>query len=153
MNKALALAAIGEARKNYHGNTVAAIGNLHPIAVLFEGEAEENVEVLDADWGGGFVYLCLRLAGITLPPRYPDPRIGMSFARAEAWERYAKLPKIVRHFRTKQVKILCDKPTCINLDGELRTAQEVVFSIAEEKLRFFYPKELTWQAQTPVGAK
>ena len=94
MNKALALAAIGEARKNYHGNTVAAIGNLHPIAALFEGEAEENVEVLDADWGGGFVYLCLRLAGITLPPRYPDPRIGMSFARAEAWERYAKLPKI-----------------------------------------------------------
>ena len=47
MNKQLALCALGEARKNYHGNTPAAIGNLQPIAELFAGEAEENVDVLD----------------------------------------------------------------------------------------------------------
>ena len=94
MNKKLALSAIAEARKNYHGNTVAALGHLQPIAELFEGEAEENVDVLETDWGGGFVYLCAVNAGLTLPPRYPDPRIGMTFARAEAWERYARLPKI-----------------------------------------------------------
>ena len=60
--------------------------------------------------------------------------------------KYKELPDIVRHFRTKAVKIICDKPTPINLDGELRIAQEVVMSIATEKLRFFYPKGLTWQA-------
>ena len=57
---------------------------------------------------------------------------------------YKMLPSLVRHFRTDKVKIICDKPTSINLDGELRTAQEINISIAEEKLRFFYPKELTW---------
>jgi YegS/Rv2252/BmrU family lipid kinase len=54
------------------------------------------------------------------------------------------LPGLVRHFRTNKLKIICDKPTGINLDGELRKAQEINISIAKEKLRFFYPKELTW---------
>ena len=59
--------------------------------------------------------------------------------------RYAQLPDLVRHFRTDHITIHCDKPTPINLDGELRTAQVVDMSIAKEKVRFFYPKELTWQ--------
>ena len=59
--------------------------------------------------------------------------------------RYKELPKLVRHFRTQTVKIICDKPTPINLDGELRMAQEVTMSIADEKLRFFYPKGLHWR--------
>ena len=59
--------------------------------------------------------------------------------------RYKELPELVKHFRTDRVKIICDKPTAINLDGELRTAQEVTMSIAREKLRFFFPKGLTWQ--------
>lgn len=60
--------------------------------------------------------------------------------------RYKELPHLVRHFRTDAVKILCDKPTPINLDGELRIAQEVEFRIAKEKIRFFYPKELSYEA-------
>ncbi len=62
--------------------------------------------------------------------------------------RYADLPQLVRHFRTDRVKILCDKPTSVNLDGELRTATEIEFRIADEKLRFFYPKQLTYQNDT-----
>ncbi len=58
---------------------------------------------------------------------------------------YAQLPHLVRHFRTDHITIRCDKPTPINLDGELRTAQVVDMSIAEEKVRFFYPKGLSWQ--------
>ena len=58
--------------------------------------------------------------------------------------RYRELPHLVRHYRTKSVKIICDKPTAINLDGELRVAQEVIMSVADEKLRFFYPRGLTW---------
>jgi diacylglycerol kinase family enzyme len=60
--------------------------------------------------------------------------------------RYKELPNIVRHFRTDCIRILCDKPTPVNLDGELRIAQEVTMSIADKKLRFFYPRGLTWIA-------
>lgn len=59
---------------------------------------------------------------------------------------YAQLPDLVRHFRTDHITIRCDKPTPINLDGELRTAQVVDISIAKEKVRFFYPKGLSWQS-------
>ena len=64
--------------------------------------------------------------------------------------RYKELTKLMRHFRTEQVKIICDKPTPVNLDGELRTATEVTMSVADEKLRFFYPRGLVWQQKTPV---
>ncbi len=59
--------------------------------------------------------------------------------------KYKQLPKLIRHYRTNRVKIICDKPTPVNLDGELRTYQEVEFSIAPEKFRFFYPKSLSWE--------
>ena len=65
--------------------------------------------------------------------------------------KYKELPELVRHFRTDSVRILCDKPTAVNLDGELRTATEVRFSIAREKLRFFFPKELSFQKE-PIRA-
>ena len=57
---------------------------------------------------------------------------------------YAQLPELVRHFSTDAVKITCDKPTAINLDGELRMAQVVDMHVSDKKLRFFYPKGLTW---------
>ena len=65
---------------------------------------------------------------------------------------YQQLPHLVRHMQVKELRILCDKPTPINLDGELRTAQEVTFRIADEKIRFFYPKDLVWKKETPVTA-
>lgn len=58
--------------------------------------------------------------------------------------RYRELPKLIRHFRTDHLRILCDGPTPINLDGELRTARQMDISLAGEKLRFFYPKGLSW---------
>ncbi len=57
---------------------------------------------------------------------------------------YKQLPELVRHFRTKTVKIICDKATPINLDGELRMAEVVNITLAQEKIRFFYPRGLTW---------
>ena len=59
--------------------------------------------------------------------------------------RYKELPKLIRHLKTDSLQILCDKPTVINLDGELRRAETVNVRIADEKLRFFYPKGLTYQ--------
>ena len=64
--------------------------------------------------------------------------------------RYKDYPDVIRHFRTDSVKILCDKPTAINLDGELRTSDVVNISVAQEKVRFFYPKDLSWQAKEPA---
>ena len=66
---------------------------------------------------------------------------------------YAALPDLVRHFKAKAVKIICDQPTPIQLDGELRSAQEIIMSISEKKLRFFYPKELSWCTQSPAAVK
>ena len=59
--------------------------------------------------------------------------------------KYRDLPNLIRHYKTKSLKIICDKPTGINLDGEMRSATEVDIRIADEKLRFFYPKGLTWK--------
>jgi YegS/Rv2252/BmrU family lipid kinase len=67
--------------------------------------------------------------------------------------KYRQLPHLIQHFRTKELKILCDKPTGINLDGEARVYKDVHIRIADEKLRFFYPKNLTWQAQAPALTK
>ena len=57
--------------------------------------------------------------------------------------KYADYPQYIRHFRTTQLRIHCDRETPINLDGELRTAKTVDISLATEKLRFFYPKALS----------
>ena len=67
--------------------------------------------------------------------------------------RYQELPKLVRHFRTDSLTIRCDKVTPINLDGELRMADTVHIRIADEKLRFFYPRGLTFAAKEPVLTK
>jgi len=58
--------------------------------------------------------------------------------------RYKELPDHVRHFRTDSVTIHCDGATRVNLDGEVRTAKTVHIRLAEEKIRFFYPKGLKW---------
>ena len=57
---------------------------------------------------------------------------------------YKELPKLVRHIKTNRVVIRCDKPTAINLDGELRVSDTVDIRVAKEKIRFFYPKGLTY---------
>ncbi len=66
--------------------------------------------------------------------------------------KYAQLSHLVRRFRTKSLKIFCDGPTPVNLDGELRISDVVDISLAPVKLKFFYPKGLTW-AKAPVATK
>lgn len=58
--------------------------------------------------------------------------------------RYKELTSVSTYFKTDKVVIHCDKPTSINVDGELRTAETVEMSVAKEKIRFFYPKGLSW---------
>ncbi len=67
--------------------------------------------------------------------------------------RYKELSDIARYIKTDSIKVICDKPSAISLDGELRTAKVVEMSVAKEKIRFFYPKGLTWQNKVPAEVK
>ena len=58
--------------------------------------------------------------------------------------RYRELSHVARHLRTDRIRVICDKPTPINLDGETRTDTVAEFAVSQKKLRFFYPKGLTW---------
>ena len=64
--------------------------------------------------------------------------------------RYKELPKLVRHMMTDKVQIVCDKPSPISLDGELRQAKVINMEIAKEKVHFFYPEGLIWSVKQPV---
>ena len=64
--------------------------------------------------------------------------------------RWRELPDIIHHYRTDRVRILCDGPTPVNLDGELRVAQAVTMEVAREKVNFFYPKNLAWTAKSEI---
>lgn len=57
---------------------------------------------------------------------------------------YKKLGKIVKHLQTDEIIIRCDKESPINLDGELRMAKTAHMRLADKKIRFFYPKGLTY---------
>ena len=63
---------------------------------------------------------------------------------------YHKLPNLVRHIKTNRIVIRCDRPNAINLDGELRISDTIDMRIAKEKIRFFYPKGLTYSAKVPA---
>ena len=68
--------------------------------------------------------------------------------------KYRQLPALVRHFTTDSLTIHCDRPNAINLDGELRFADEIRISVAPEQIPFFYPKTTRLVIQPvaePVG--
>ena len=67
--------------------------------------------------------------------------------------KYAEYPNLIRHLRTKQLTIRCDGPTAINLDGELRRSDVVNIRLAEEKIRFFYPKDIHIVRSQPVAVR
>ncbi len=62
--------------------------------------------------------------------------------------RYEEYPELIRHFRCRQVRIRCEKEEPINLDGELLMSRDATFCIADEKIRFFYPRGLNCDPDT-----
>ena len=67
--------------------------------------------------------------------------------------RYRELPEFIRHFRTDRVRVICDRPSAVNLDGELRIAENIEISVARQKIRFFYPRGLRWAAESEIITK
>jgi diacylglycerol kinase family enzyme len=61
--------------------------------------------------------------------------------------KYAQYPQLIRHYRTKKVVIDCPHETVINMDGELRKGKHIEIAVASEKMRFFYPKQLSWRKE------
>ena len=53
-----------------------------------------------------------------------------------------EFPKLIRHVKSDHITIHCDKPTAINLDGELRYSETMDIRVLPGALRFFYPKGL-----------
>ena len=61
--------------------------------------------------------------------------------------RYKELGHIARHIRTARITIRCDKDSPVNLDGEIRMARNVQIRISDQKIRFFYPRGLKFEAE------
>ena len=59
--------------------------------------------------------------------------------------RYKEISHVARYFRTNCVKVRCARPSAVNMDGEVLFAQDVEMKLAEEKVRFFYPRGLSWK--------
>ncbi len=66
---------------------------------------------------------------------------------------YKQLPDVATHYLTDKITVICDRPSAINLDGEILIAKKAEFKLSDKKLRFFYPKGLSFAAKEPVAAK
>ena len=65
--------------------------------------------------------------------------------------RYAEFPALFRHFTTQRLVVHCDREEVVNLDGEARVGRDVEICLSEKKLRFFYPKGLSYTAPMRRG--
>ena len=136
---------------------------------LFKGISEHSTveiegETFDADhtficvcngrfYGGGFNPIpeadpADGMLDVLLVDRIRLPQVPFLIGKYKAG-RYQELGKLVRHYKTREVKVHCDRDSAINLDGEIRYAQDITFKLSEKKIRFFYPKGLTWQNKLP----
>ena len=60
---------------------------------------------------------------------------------------YEQCPDLIRHLRTDQIEIVYPKENVVNVDGEAVWGKKVRFRVSEHKVRFFYPKGLTYCAK------
>ena len=137
------------------------------VANLFKGISEHYVVEVDGEtiddemtfvcvanaryYGGGFY---------AVPDAQPDDGMLdiLLVKKLRLWQipnaltkykagRYKELGSIARHIRTDRLRIRCDRPSPVNLDGEIRMDQAVEMKISEKKIRFFYPKGLKFEAE------
>ena len=64
---------------------------------------------------------------------------------------YRNYPELIRHFRVSELRVICDEESRVNIDGELLLAQDVRFAVSQHKIRFFYPKGLSWEAKSTIN--
>lgn len=59
---------------------------------------------------------------------------------------YADFPDLIRHYRTDRLRVRADR-NVVNVDGEALPSDDITFSIAPCKLRFFYPAGLQYRSK------
>ena len=59
--------------------------------------------------------------------------------------KYKDYPELFRHITTDKVIIHCDTEEVINLDGEARYGKDVEMKLSGKKLRFFFPRGLSYK--------
>ena len=132
---------------------------------LFKGISEHSVveiegETFDGDhtficvcngrfYGGGFnpipeAHPADGMMDVLIVDKVYLPQVPFLIGKYKSGH-YEELGKLVRHYKTTSLTVHCDKPSAINLDGEIRFAQDITFKLSDKKIRFFYPKGLTWQ--------
>ena len=134
---------------------------------LMKGIAEHYVvEINGETFDGEFTFICACsgrfYGGGFNPVPEADPTDGLldvllvdkvSLAQVPAIigkyknGQYKQLGHLVRHFRTNELTVHCDREVSVNVDGESILAKDVRFAIGEEKLRFFYPRGLSFAAK------
>lgn len=65
--------------------------------------------------------------------------------------KYRELPELVRHIRTDCIRVVTPKEAVVQMDGEALVTTDITFRISDQKLRFFYPKGLSYHAAQLVG--
>ena len=134
---------------------------------LCKGIAEHYVVEIDGQtFDGEFTFICACsgrfYGGGFNPVPEADPTDGLldvllvdkvSLAQVPAIigkyknGQYKQLGHLVRHFKTRELTVHCDKEVSVNVDGESIQTKDVHFAIGEEKLRFFYPRGLSFAAK------
>lgn len=130
-----------------------------PYRVTLEGEVLDGAFTLifagNGRWyGGGFhpapdADPCDGLLDVLLVQPVSRLQVAAIIGKYKRGQ-YADYPQLIRHVRTRHLEIQSSAPTEINLDGELRWAQTVQIGVAKDKIRFFYPKSLTWEVASRV---
>ena len=59
--------------------------------------------------------------------------------------RYREISDHIQHYRVSSLAVHCDTLSRVNIDGELLWAKDVRFRVSQQKIRFFYPKGLSWE--------
>ena len=62
--------------------------------------------------------------------------------------KYADYPDLIRHEHCTELKIRCDAPQVVNIDGEAIHTDTLEIRLVPKALRFFYPKGLTYRLDT-----
>lgn len=130
-----------------------------PYRVTLEGEVLDGAFTLifagNGRWyGGGFhpapdADPCDGLLDVLLVQPVSRLQVAAIIGKYKRGQ-YADYPQLIRHVRTRHLEIQSSAPAEINLDGELRWAQTVQIGVAKDKIRFFYPKSLTWEVASRV---
>ena len=140
---------------------------LSTVVNLFKGISEHYIVDVDGERiDGEMTFICIANARYygggfyAVPDAEPDDGLLdiLLVKKLHLWQipgalakykagKYKELGHIARHIRTDRITIRCDKDSPVNLDGEIRMARNVQIRISDQKIRFFYPRGLKFEAE------